>query len=66
MDEKGERWEKYKDSITRAKRSYLSKKKSISLILEPEEHAEIKAYCEARVISMQGFIRDCALERVRS
>ena len=65
MDEETN-WEKYRESISRAKKNYLSKKKGISLILTPEEFEEIKSYCEAQGISMQSFIKESALDRVRS
>ena len=58
------RWERYKDPIRKAKRAYLDKKKTVTLVLDPEEHAAFKTYCELNGISMQKFFKDLAWEAV--
>lgn len=58
------RWERYRDPIAKAKRKYLDKKKQVTVILDPEEHEVIKAYCESRGISMQGFFKELALAAI--
>ena len=66
MPENEARWDKYKDSISRAKKNYMSKKKSITLIFDPESYEEIKGYCSENDISMQSFFREIALDHIRS
>lgn len=58
------RWERYKDPIRKAKRAYLDKKKTVTLVLDPEEHEAFKAYCELKGISMQKFFKSLAREAV--
>lgn len=65
MPEVSERWDKYKGSLYKAKKAYLSKKKSISLVLDPDDYEEIKAYSLEKGVSLQSLFRECVLERVR-
>ena len=58
------RWERYKDPIRKAKRAYLDKKKTVTLVLDPEEHEAFKTYCELKGISMQKFFKSLAWEAV--
>lgn len=66
MPEVSERWDKYKGSIYKAKKAYLSKKKSISLVLDPEIYEEIKAYSIENGVSLQSLFRDSVLEKIRN
>ena len=59
------RYERYKDSLSRAKRNYIQKKRQVILVLDPEEHGSIKSYCEAKGMSMNSFIKELVLEKVR-
>ena len=61
----GERYTRYKDSISRAKQNYMQKKRQVILVLDPEEHESIKSYCEAKGMSMNSFIKEIVLEKVR-
>ena len=65
MPEVSERWDKYKGSLYKAKKAYLSKKKSISIVLDPDDYEEIKAYSLEKGVSLQSLFRECVLERVR-
>ena len=62
----GERYTRYKDSISRAKQNYMQKKRQVILVLDPEEHESIKSYCEAKGMSMNSFIRECVLEKMNN
>lgn len=58
------RYEKYKDSLNRAKRNYIQKKRQMILVLDPEEHESIKSYCEAKGMSMNSFIKECVFKEI--
>ena len=60
----GERYTRYKDSISRAKQNYMQKKRQVILVLDPEEHESIKSYCEAKGVSMNSFIKDCVFKEI--
>ena len=47
------------------KRNYIQKKRQVILVLDPEEHESIKSYCEAKGMSMNSFIKEIVLEKVR-
>ena len=66
MKEKSERWDRYQESLRKARKNYLSDKKTITAVIRQEEYDEVKAYCEARGYSLQELIRETLLERVRS
>ena len=66
MKEKSERWDRYQESLRKARKNYLSDKKTITAVIRREEYDEVKAYCEARGYSLQELIKETLLERVRS
>lgn len=60
------RYERYKEAMDRAQRTYLADKHQLKVILSDEEYDELKRYCELNGKSMQGFIREIVFGAIRS
>ena len=65
-EEKSVRWERYRDSISKARKNYLSDKKTITVVVTKPEHEEIRAYCDEHGYSIQELIKEVLMNRVRS
>lgn len=60
------RYERYKDAIVRANKTYMADKHQIKVTLTEEEYAELKEYCKEQGKSTQGFIRELVFSAIRS
>ena len=65
-EEKSIRWERYKRTITKARKKYLEDKKTVTVVFPLSEYEEIRSYCGERGYSLQGLIKETVLDRVRS
>lgn len=60
------RYERYKEAIVRANKTYMADKHQIKVTLTEEEYAELKEYCKKQGKSTQGFIRELVFDAIRS
>jgi hypothetical protein len=60
------RYERYKDAIVRANKTYMADKHQIKVTLTEEEYTELKEYCKEQGKSTQGFIRELVFSAIRS
>ena len=64
--EKSERWDRYQESLRKARKAYLADKKTITSVLHISEYEEVKEYCAEHGYSIQELIRAAVMEKVRS
>lgn len=65
IKEKSEKWDKYQESLRRARKNYLADKKTVTAVIRLSEYEEVRSYCELRGCSIQELIKEALMEKVR-